>query len=63
MINPVLSQHIDVRLSLSDWLTLCGWMSAHLTEASPDLVVRNIQTICNQVVLKAAEGPSPTDGE
>jgi hypothetical protein len=53
MRNPVLAQAIDIRLSLSDWLTLCGWMSAHMTEATSGLVTRNIQEIGNQVVAKA----------
>lgn len=50
----MLAQTIDIRLSLSDWLTLLGWMSANLTEASPDLVTRNIQAIGTQITHKAA---------
>lgn len=57
MRNPVLAQVIEIRLSLSDWLALCGWMSANLTDASPDLIVRNIQAIGSQVVAKAKPGP------
>lgn len=64
MRNPVLAQTIDIRLSLSDWLTLCGWMSANLTPASPDLVVANIQKIGTQITYKAKNvEPSPDDAE
>ena len=53
MRNPVLAQSLTLTLSLSDWLTLLGWMSAHLTEASPELIVANIRTLGNQVNMKA----------
>ena len=52
MRNPVLAQSLTLTLSLSDWLTLLGWMSAHLTEASPELIVANIRTLGNQVNMK-----------
>lgn len=55
--NAVLAQEIDVRLSLSDWLTFLGWCSANLTPASPRLVVENIQCIGTQVNDKAAPVP------
>lgn len=61
--NPVLAQHIDVTLSLSDWLTLLGWMSAHLTDATADLVVTNIQMIGQQVNAKAVNGVPVEDGD
>jgi hypothetical protein len=53
MRNPVLAQHVQVTLSLSDWLTLLGWMSGQLRDGSPDLVLANIQTIGQQVNAKA----------
>lgn len=51
--NSVLAQHITVTLSLSDWLTLLGWMSAHLHDASPHLIEVNIREIGTQVNAKA----------
>jgi hypothetical protein len=53
MRNPVLAQHIDVTLSLSDWLTLAGWMSGQVADGTPTLVLANIQMISRQVNAKA----------
>jgi hypothetical protein len=39
----------DVRLSLSDWLLLLGWASAHITEATPILIINTTREIGKQV--------------
>lgn len=44
-----LDRRVIVTLSLSDWLLLCGWASAHLRADSPQVIVQCVQSIGTQV--------------
>ena len=46
-----LSHPVNVQLSLSDWLLLIGWVSAHLNESTPNVTLAAIREIGRQVQL------------
>jgi len=45
----LLKQPVDIRLSVADWLLLCGWCSAHQNESTPRLVMAAVRSIAEQV--------------
>jgi hypothetical protein len=44
-----LKQNIDIRLSITDWLLLAGWSSAHVNEATPRIIQAALNEISRQV--------------
>ena len=49
MTADLLKQPVDIRLSVSDWLLLLGWASAHVNESTSELTVAAIREIGKQV--------------
>jgi hypothetical protein len=46
----MLRTRLTVTLSLSDWMALCGWASAHVTDYTPALIENILREIGQQVV-------------
>lgn len=47
--RDILSTPVTVTMSVSDWLSLAGWCSAHLNEWTPNIVVASVREICRTV--------------
>lgn len=47
--REILATEVDVTLSISDWLSLAGWCSAHINEWTPNVVVASIREICRKM--------------
>ena len=48
--KELLSEPVNVTLSLSDWLALAGWCSAHVTEPTPHLILACLRQVGSQAV-------------
>lgn len=48
--RDMLRTRLTVTLSLSDWMALCGWASAHVTDYTPALIENILREIGQQVV-------------
>lgn len=49
MHGRMLADPIVVTLSVSDWVLLCGWASAHLTADTPAVITAAVRSIGEQV--------------
>ncbi len=50
MKDPLISTHVNVNLTITQWLILVGWQSAHITADTPK-VIRDININITRAVL------------